>query len=96
MTQKFKTVAELLEDPKRWIKEDWSRNKKDRPVLPLSRNAICWCLEGAIFKVYRNHKIRCEIVDKIELFINTSIPEWNDAPQRTHKQVLALCKKLDI
>ena len=90
-------VYELLADPKKWTKKALARDKEGcQTYSSYAPDAVCWCLDGAIFKVYHNHKIRCEIVDKIELFINTSIPEWNDAPQRTHKQVLALCKKLDI
>ena len=52
------------------------------------------CLLGAIEKFYKGHEdsIVSRILDKLD----RGIAPWNDHPQRTREDVIALCKELDI
>lgn len=49
---KLKEVRELLTDPKHFTQNEMARNEYDEPTYPNAENAMCWCLEGAICKVY--------------------------------------------
>ena len=52
------------------------------------------CLLGAIDKFYKGHK--SSIVSRVRDKLKRSIVWWNDHPQRTREDVVALCKELDI
>ena len=44
-------VKELLSDEHRWTQGAMARDKKQLKIKPLSDEATCWCLYGAIAKV---------------------------------------------
>ena len=91
MTQEYKTVAELFEDPKRWIKENMSTDIQGNPTNV--NEAVCWCLMGAMLKIYPKYT---HAWDAVINELNGKLITWNDAPERTHEEVIALCKKLGI
>jgi hypothetical protein len=80
----------LIEQPKAWTQGKFARGKKGNPVSASSRKATCWCAQGAIMRAqagsipagFRAH-------DRIRAVIRGSITRWNDAPERTHAEVLA-------
>lgn len=90
------TVAEtlrrakaLIDAPEKWTKGEFARNAKGRPCLP--REAACFCTVGALvvacgpgqtsaFEKLRAHFTR---------LVGGSIGTWNDAPERTHAEVMA-------
>lgn len=84
----YDRVWKLLEDPERWCQGDNAVDAKGYPVPPSSDRATRWCLRGAVRKVYPN--------DWQSVVRLTPCIHWNDAPERTHAEVIALCKELDI
>jgi hypothetical protein len=92
-------VYELLAKPESWTKKAPARNKHGKEVNASYSEATCWCLAGAICKLIEEVKIRASIYKQIHKEIDseyTSTVDWNDAPERTHQDVIDLCKKLDI
>lgn len=43
-------VLEILNSPEKWIKGHNARDKDGHPIYPPNEAAVCWCLEGAIYK----------------------------------------------
>ena len=96
----FKTVADLLADESRWCKEAVAMTTVGQRTWSGDEDACRWCLYGAVFKVYpeRNfvgilEKLTQEIGCDIKL---GSLGRWNDAPERTHAEVLELVRKAGV
>jgi hypothetical protein len=87
------TVAELLAIPERWTIKAPARDLRGLAVLPRDENAVCFCLLGAICKIYSDET---KIEEKTRGYLRTAICTWNEAPGRTHSEVLELVKKLGI
>ena len=93
---------ELLSDPSRWTQKTMARNKHGDATSPLDLDACSFCLVGAIERCYGSidEGIPLEELIKQELKVQAPnfefIGQWNDAPDRTHEEVVELLKKLDI
>ena len=85
-----------IEAPERWTKGAYARHASGRPAGPEIGNADCWCIVGAVTAVMG---IKAGCLDAaicrmlsdaagIEAYAE-DITEWNDAPGRTHAEVLA-------
>jgi hypothetical protein len=88
-------ARELLAYPERWIKGEDAADVIGQPLENgYDEGAVCWCLAGALEKVSgRTQDCGVEpayqAVD--DLIVDaTNVREWNDAPERTHAEVLAL------
>ena len=93
-------VYELLSDASKWTQGTFARDKDGNDADWSSPSATCWCLKGEVNNCYRDSS-EYAIHDKIRTDIggsawSISIPEWNDDPNRTYEDVVAVCKKLDI
>lgn len=88
-------VRKLLSKPESWVKGWLAMDKEDKPSLSDDACTTKWCLLGAVFRCYQGHK-RHTVQRKLTALLNEDITSWNDKPLRTHKEVLELCKKLDI
>lgn len=91
---KCRTVYDLLENPDRWTKHILARDKAGIPTNILDKNAVSWCLSGAMDKVY-GPKIGIDIWLKAEKIIN-GVANFNDNPKTTHEKLLKMVKKLKI
>lgn len=96
----FSTVAELLADPKRWTKNHSARDATGTPCIVDDKHAACWCLYGALVKVYGKNtlafdKARCalELSTPIRAY---GITGWNDNKFRTHADVLRVVQEAGI
>jgi hypothetical protein len=89
-------VYELLATPDKWTKGHLATDDMGDSVGEYSPSACRWCLIGAVFKCYGNFAERDPIVAAINRKTGPFPSQWNDAPERTHAEVLALCKELDI
>lgn len=82
-----------IEAPERWGKGRFSRLSDGSPCYPDDDRAFCFCAEGAVFA----SGARWAAKAKAMTFLRdaavgdefTSIPDWNDAPTRTHTEVIA-------
>ena len=88
--------SELLAEPSKWTQGCYARDVDGTTVAIQSPDAVCWCLEGTVFKcenrVANHSKLRRFIYTKHGFHIST----WNDAPGRTHAEVLAVLKEIGL
>jgi hypothetical protein len=83
-------VRALLSGPEKWTKVASARNSLGATVTPDDEDAVCWCLNGAIFKTARNYTL-CHY--EIRKYLPGSIVNWNDAKARTFEDVTRLLDK---
>jgi hypothetical protein len=102
------TVLQLLSDEScdRWTQGTYGPFGIDLegPINP----ACCWCLSGAVMVVYPDsYPVLVRIAHHLGLLPKYSndldylrcdrrIEDWNDAPERTKDDVLAVCRDLGI
>jgi hypothetical protein len=84
-------MRELLSEPTRWTQDTNARSSDGDEVLYHSDLADCWCLDGALLKLTRHD-------GDVYLAVRKALPVdvlcvWNDAPERTHAEVLELLDK---
>lgn len=87
-------VYELLDSPDKWIKGCMARDSKGNSVNSTDINATCWCLLGAIRKVYG-----ASYAKRIYLlwnYLGCDIGEFNDDPTTTYEDIIKLVKELDV
>lgn len=92
-------VYELLNSPNKWIQKDFAHDSNENNVWPSNKDAVCWCLDGALRKCYLNESQYWDMVNIITNYLNidyspAAIHLWNDAA--TYEDVINLCKELDI
>lgn len=85
----------LLSDEKRWTKGGCARDKDGHWVHSGSRSAVCWCLGGAVFRAEEDVIAMMGALDALEAEAGQSpIGVWNDAPERTHAEVVELLDRV--
>lgn len=87
---------ELLSSPEKWTKGEEARDSDGMPCLSEFSKACSWCILGALRKCYRSMLVELDITRRIKLEVGMSVPVWNDAPERTHAEVLEILKRLDV
>lgn len=88
---------ELLEKPESWTQGYYARTAINYMVYPANdSDAAKWCTMGAVQKCYGYTGITHDLIKRIEDRIGRSVAAWNDATERTHSEVVALLKELDI
>lgn len=88
-------VYELLSDESIWTKRVEARTISDNPTTYDSIKACKWCLLGALYKCYDARDV-IKIEKLLTDYIFYPITTWNDLPSTTYKDVIKLCKELDI
>ena len=94
-------VHELLASPSSWTQHCTARDWNGEGTMSQFQDATKWCLMGALIKCYAGaecaHTLALQFAcQKITSRIKQGIMGWNDHPDRTHKEVLALCEELDV
>lgn len=80
-----------------WTQGVLARDELGHKVWPTNPDANCWCLLGSMAKCYPQGFTLDDPHDKIRARINsTNIANWNDAPERTKSEVVAVLKELDL
>jgi len=87
-----------------YIREGWCRyyaalDKNKRPIGVRDSRAAEWCSNGAIFAAYPEIDSIIAAQNKLASVIGvrvSGIPEWNNDPSRTKRQVLAAFRKAGI
>ncbi len=87
------TVAELLEDPRRWCQDNSALDSIGDWTEVKCPYAVRWCLIGAIKRIYSSPQ---PIFERVKKFLGMTIAEYNDNPERKHAQVLEVAKFLGI
>lgn len=91
----LRKAAVLLKPPEAWTKGRMARDRFREPVPPMSSRATCWCASGAIrvnawgdsLELFQIRRRAYQLLG--EAAGDMSIINWNDAPERTHAEVLA-------
>jgi hypothetical protein len=102
-----RTVEELLSDPARWNHDGgWAMDAIGLPTYYTDRQATCFCVDGAIRRIYgggddlaaENAWYKFVEVAGIDIAARggEEVWEWNDAPERTHAEVLEAVKRAGI
>jgi len=90
---------ELLSPEGAWTQGVMASDQDGLVCWALAPQARSWCLLGALHRCY-NDTDYGYAVDDIESILRLQgydYPEaWNDAPERTQAEVVALLKELDI
>lgn len=96
-------LQKLFSNSKRWTKGAEARSKTGRSVDPKSRQAVCWCLSGAITKCYSNWSERIRVFAKVASFMRAGvmyapyfIANFNDRPQTTIAQIRKIVKRANV
>ncbi len=101
-------LRELLTDKSKWTKHTLARNTKGSPVHPLSDEAVCWCLVGAMQKCYSidssvaaivNNDVSVELREAIKrkyghMYISTVLG-FNDTQETTFEQVKEILNEIE-
>lgn len=85
---------ELLSQPGAWTQRTMARDKYGEGTAIFSSNAVCWCVMGAIKKIYPGNYF--DYWGEVEDALRTTVQDWNDAPERTQEDAVALLKELNI
>lgn len=91
-------IKELLSEPSSWTQHVIARDSNGERVAAFDKSATCFCLYGAVRRCYSSDsRLETEVWSKLMNMIDNRDPiGWNDAPERTHAEVLELVTRLDI
>jgi hypothetical protein len=81
-------VSDFLSEDN-WCKNKFAKNAEGSEVLPTDSSACCWCLLGAIHKVYSptNRISFKELCEKLKLPPPSTVSSFNDSPTTTFADV---------
>lgn len=79
--------SELLARPESWCQKAFAIDKNGTFVAPDSSMGVKWCMVGAVMRCF-DSLAECDIHEKTLATAGFGV-EWNDAPGRTHAEVLA-------
>ncbi len=92
-------VYELLDRPEKWTKKALARDSQGIGCDPHSKRAVSFCLAGAMM-VCRGETAYLTEINVVNQWAAQDgygdIADWNNAPERTYDEVIALAKELDI
>lgn len=97
----LKGAKALLAKPENWTKEFSARNSDGQQVSCRSEEARSWCLLGAVDRANTDAghsdliytQSRDFIIDLLKFNSFLKVLTWNDAPGRTHGEVVRLLNK---
>lgn len=89
-------IRELLADKARWCRGAYARDCTDETVSLLDPRACKWCLAGAVYITYGPgsvavEKVSAELLRRLEP--SKGIAVFNDSPETTHADILALLEE---
>lgn len=84
----LRKARDLISVPERWTKGELARSAGGYKVSPRSSNATCWCIEGALIKASGEWAYETRAIKLMMQIVNSVLHGWNDAPKRTHAEVL--------
>jgi hypothetical protein len=98
-------AKDVLSDPSKWTQGAMARNRRGNPTGPEYKNAVAWCLVGALIRAYGLGKGRDEAL-AVRRAIRSiwgsfdadygSIEGWNDHHDRTFDEVRKVLEMADV
>lgn len=100
-------VHELLSSPDKWTRRCQARDATGGAVPSRSKEATCWCLDGAVERCYPDPADQARARRALIVAAGWRLPRFpesdaylitlfNDAALRSHAEVLALAKEADV
>ena len=91
----LKAARARIERPEAWTQVESARDASGHPVGSTRADAVCWCILGALSYAGAAGALGDDGPPLRELRATlggdlVSISEWNDAPDRTHAEVIDL------
>lgn len=84
----------LFSDESKWTQQAYARDAAGRSVDEGAESATCWCLSGALYRIFPFGKGRLElrvaVRDALMIGGIDGIIPWNDRPSRTFSDVKKL------
>lgn len=101
------SVGRLLDGPDKWIQDAMAVDATGNEVEPGSPFAVGFCMLGALQRSYPDlalrRKLKAAVAQKVKLpgitdpdADDDDIVVWNDRPERTVDDVLALVKEMNL
>ena len=92
------SLRALFDVPSKWVQGAPSTNSVGEHVRPSSTVAICWCLMGGVSKITYDDNDMISYDNMIDALLRSlrllgyegGIASWNDNPERTFEDVLAV------
>jgi hypothetical protein len=79
-----------------WCQYAWARNAEGLSAPIESDMACSFCTRGALERVGAGRPALEKLARHLSLYSTLQITAWNDHPERTKEEVIALLKELDI
>lgn len=89
-------AADLIEPVGRWAQGDMARDRKGRPVSPLSPKASCFCIAGALDRVAGGAFVPARVDAGFALMSHLDdrpYTDFNDAPGRRQADVVTFVRE---
>jgi len=90
----------LISDPAKWTKGAFARTREDRVCGVRTVGAVKFCMSGAMGQIGSLHDdLHAEAIKVVMEAMDAQgtdqrfVSNWNDAPERTHEEVLAMFDK---
>jgi len=100
MTETNTPVVALLSRPGTWTQRCDAIRADGSHANPWDPDAVAWCFIGAIYKCYYSQTLKFKevipVIGRVVERIGPDIESWNDHPDRTIDDVLALARELGI
>jgi hypothetical protein len=90
LKQDLRAMLALYSEPENWTQGTYARDHQGNPKSPESEEACSWCLSGAGYCVPGDPWPRIAFLRSL---IGGPLTNWNDAPERTFEDVIALLDK---
>lgn len=85
-------AADLIAAPGTWTQGALAETKIGRRIGPTENNATCWCALGAIRKAGGYESDYNPAALSLGAYLFAPIADWNDAPERTQEEVVAMLR----
>jgi hypothetical protein len=88
----IKAARALIDTPEKWTKRVGARDSDGAETDVLASSAVCFCVVGACRKATGPNILYVRGLGTLRSCIKGSgtVHEWNDAPERTHADVMEL------
>lgn len=85
----LRRARELLSEPNSWTQGTYARDAQGKRCYIWEDCRVCLCVEGALFSAHEDIEVCVAARDAFEGSLGGApLDEWNDAPERTHAEVL--------
>lgn len=92
----LKEAREIIGAPNRWTQGCFARAMDGYEIDYTDARAECFCAQGAIYRLEPPLLAGIDAEEFLMRAVGCKIPQFNDAPGRTHSEILAAFDKAII